>query len=76
MFTSPAANCAELGDHDVTVHEGRIHPHYLSLPSHDHVGHAVSEDALTFVPAAPAVRVSDSGECDDDMIWTMHTGGG
>jgi beta-fructofuranosidase len=73
VFTSPSLNDAELGDIDVQTHEGRIHLHYLSLPSHDEIGHAVSEDGLDFVPAPPPLRTGDPGECDDDQIWTMHT---
>jgi beta-fructofuranosidase len=73
MFTSPGMNPAELGDIDVNTVDGRIHLHYLSLPSHDVVGHAVSEDGLTFRAAPPALRTGDPGECDDDQIWTMQT---
>lgn len=73
MFTPPGINAAELGDIDVNTVDGRIHLHYLSLPSHDVIGHAVSDDGLTFRPAPPALRTGDPGECDDDQIWTMHT---
>ena len=73
MFSSPAFRADELGDHDVTVVDGRIHLHYLCLPNHDVVGHAVSDDGLTFVPANPPIRTGNPGQCDDDMIWTMHT---
>lgn len=73
MFTCTGMNAAELGDIDVQTVKGRIHLHYLSLPNHDIIGHAVSDDGLTFVPAPAALRTSDPGACDDDMIWTMHT---
>jgi len=73
MFTSPAANPAELGDIDVNTIDGKVHLHYLCLPSHDVVGHAVSDDGLEFTPAPAPIRTGDPGECDDDMIWTMHT---
>jgi beta-fructofuranosidase len=73
MFTSPSIHQNEIGDLDVTTVDGRIHLHYLCLPSHDSVGHAVSDDGLTFRPAPPALRTGDPGDCDDDDIWTMHS---
>lgn len=73
MYTSPSFISTEIGDIDINVVDGRFHLHYLSLPSHDLVGHAVSDDGLQFEPAPPAVRTGDPGECDDDQIWTMHT---
>ena len=73
MFTPAGMNPAELGDIDINTVDGRIHLHYLSLPSHDVVGHAVSDDGLNFTPAKPPIRTGDPGDCDDDHIWTMHT---
>ena len=73
MYTSPSLFLNEVGDHDVNTVDGRIHLHHLCLPSHDVVGHAVSDDGLTFKPARPALYTGAPGECDDDMIWTMHT---
>ncbi len=73
MFTSPSIIAGEVGDIDVNTIDGRIHLHYLSLPSHDLVGHAVSNDGLEFRPAKPALYTGAPGECDDDQIWTMHT---
>ena len=73
MYASPSYFQDELGDLDVHIHEGKIHLHHLCLPSHDIIGHAVSEDGLTFVTAPAALYTSSPGACDDDMIWTMHT---
>lgn len=73
MYSSPAMIGNEIGDHDVTTVEGRIHLHHLCLPNQDVVAHAVSEDGLLFKPAPAAIRTGDPGACDDDMIWTMHT---
>ena len=73
MYISPAMIGNEIGDHDVTTVDGRIHLHHLCLPNQDVVAHAVSEDGILFTPAPAAIRTGDPGACDDDMIWTMHT---
>ncbi|MHC4887139.1 MAG: glycoside hydrolase family protein [Planctomycetota bacterium] len=73
MFTPRSMLKNEIGDHDVNVVDGKIHIHYLTLPNHDVVSHIVSENGIDFEQAAPAIRTGDPGECDDDMIWTMHT---
>jgi beta-fructofuranosidase len=73
MYVSQAMIGNEIGDHDVTTVAGRIHLHHLCLPNQDVVAHAVSDDGLTFKPAPAAIRSGDPGDCDDDMIWTMHT---
>jgi len=73
MYTSASSIINELGDIDVTVHNDQVHLHHLCLPNHDAIGHAVSDDALEFRPAAVALHTGDPGTYDDDMIWTMHT---
>ena len=72
MYTPPGANPNELGDITVIDHAGQIHLFHLTLPNHDVVAHAVSDDGITFQPVASAIHIGAAGECDDDMIWTMH----
>lgn len=45
---------------------------HLVLPNHDQVAHVVSDDGLAWKLTKTAIRSGDPGECDDDMIWTMH----
>jgi len=72
MYVPPGAGALELGDIDVIAHEGRIHLFHLTLPNHDLVAHAVSEDGLSWTPCPHAIATGDPGDCDDDNIWTMH----
>jgi beta-fructofuranosidase len=60
-----------LGDVDVIAHAGVLHAFYLSIPSHDRVGHLVSEDGLNWKEAPAAIYTGDPGAFDDDQIWTM-----
>lgn len=71
MYFNQGMNPGEIGDFDVVEHEGKLHVFYLSLPSHDTVGHLVSEDGIHWTPLPAAIRTGDSGEFDDDQIWTM-----
>ncbi|MGD7708300.1 family 43 glycosylhydrolase [Microlunatus sp. Y2014] len=72
MFGAPAGmGSPEVGDIEVLVHEDRLHLFHLTLPNHDLVQHAVSDDGLTWTQVAHALRVGDPGEVDDDQIWTM-----
>ena len=73
MYVPPGSNATELGDIDVISHEGKIHLFYLTLPNHDLVSHAVSEDGLSWKPCKHAIATGEPGDCDDDAIWTMHT---
>jgi beta-fructofuranosidase len=61
----------ELGDIDVIAHDDCIHAFYLSIPSHDRVGHLLSRDGLNWTEERPAVVTGDPGDFDDDHIWTM-----
>ncbi len=71
MYFLPTINSNELGDFDVLEYQGRLHLFYLELPSHDAVGHLVSEDGLNWKRLLTALRTGDPGEFDDDQIWTM-----
>ena len=72
MYSPPGFIPNELGDCTVIAHQGRVHLFHLTLPNHDVVAHAVSDDGIAFRPTDPALHVGPAGDCDDDMIWTMH----
>ena len=56
MYFTPGANPNELGDFEVVQKDGQLHAFYLSLPSHDAVGHLVSDDGINWTPL-PAAKV-------------------
>jgi beta-fructofuranosidase len=60
-----------LGDIDVITHGDMIHAFYLSIPSHDRVGHLTSRDGLTWAEQPAAIYTGAPGDFDDDQIWTM-----
>lgn len=64
-------NPNEIGDFDVVEHDGKLHLFYLSLPSHDVIGHLESEDGINWIPLPAAIRTGDPGQTDADQIWTM-----
>jgi len=72
IYEPAGSSATQLGDIDVITHDGAIHLFYLTLPNHDLVSHAKSRDGLTWEQLPPALRTGDPGDCDDDMIWTMH----
>ena len=71
MYFTDGLNPNEIGDFDVVEKDGRLHVFYLVLPSHDQIGHLVSDDGLNWEPLPVAVRTGDPGAFDDDQIWTM-----
>lgn len=71
MYAPTGFGCGELGDIDVIEHDGRLHLFHLTLPAHDRIAHLVSEDGLSWTPLPDALRTSDPGRFDDDMLWTM-----
>ncbi|MBI2194478.1 MAG: hypothetical protein HYU36_21075 [Planctomycetes bacterium] len=71
MYLTPTANRNEIGDIEAIYHEGRFHVFHLALPSHDAVGHLISEDGLTWQQLPAAVRTGEPDEFDGDQIWTM-----
>ena len=60
-----------LGDIDVIAQGDDLHAFYLSIPSHDRVGHLTSRDGLTWAEQKAAIHTGDPGDFDDDQIWTM-----
>jgi beta-fructofuranosidase len=71
MYTNPGFGVSELGDIEVVPDGDDLHLFHLTLPNHDAVQHAVSQDGLTWRPLPVALRTGDPGEIDDDQIWTM-----
>ncbi len=71
MYAPATAIGPDVGDVEVFPHGDQIHLFHLTLPNHDVVQHAVSDDGLTWRPLPAALRTGDPGACDDDMIWTM-----
>ncbi|MCC6175864.1 MAG: hypothetical protein IT305_11215 [Chloroflexi bacterium] len=72
MYAPPAGIGPELGDVEVFPAGDRIHLFHLTLPNHDVVQHAVSDDGLAWRALPAAIRTSDPGDGpDDDMIYTM-----
>ncbi|MDP6505717.1 MAG: glycosyl hydrolase, partial [Planctomycetota bacterium] len=74
MYFSEGINPNEIGDFDVIEHEDRLHVFYLVLPTHDSVGHLVSDDGINWTQLPDAIRTGDPGEFDADQIWTMGVG--
>ena len=71
MYAPRGFGLSELGDIEVVADGDALHLFHLTLPSHDVVQHAVSEDGLRWDPLPAALRTGDPGACDDDQIWTM-----
>ena len=67
----PLSFFGELGDIEVIEHNGRLHLFHLTIPNHDLIGHAVSDDGLSWEALQPALHTGNPGDCDDDQIWTM-----
>ena len=72
MYSGYGFRDYEIGDVDVVRHEGLFHLFHLTLPNHDYIAHAVSEDGLQWRRVKNALFIGDPGEWDDDMLWTMH----
>jgi beta-fructofuranosidase len=72
MYPGYGFRAYEIGDVDVIRHNGLYHLFHLTLPNHDYIAHAVSEDALRWRRVKNALFISDPKAWDDDMLWTMH----
>ena len=72
MYTGYGFRDFEIGDVAVLKHDGVFHLFHLTLPSHDYIAHAVSEDGLKWQRVKNALFISDPVAWDDDMLWTMH----
>lgn len=72
MYPGYGFRAYEIGDIDVVRHDGLYHLFHLTLPNHDYIAHAVSEDALRWRRVRNALFISDPMDWDDDMLWTMH----
>ena len=71
MYFNDGINSNEIGDFEVVEKGGQLHLFYLSLPSHDAVGHLVSDNGIDWRPLPVAIRTGEPGEFDSDQIWTM-----
>jgi len=71
MYTPRGFGASELGDIEIVPDGDDLHLFHLTLPSHDVVQHAVSQDGLAWTPLSAALRTGDPGDVDDDQIWTM-----
>lgn len=67
----PLAYYSDLGDVEIIEYEGKPHLFHLILQNRDFVGHAVSDDGLSWKALPPAIRTGDPGNYDDDMIRTV-----
>ena len=72
MYSGYGFRAYEIGDVDVLRHEGLYHLFHLTLPNHDFIAHAVSEDGLRWQRVKNALFIGDPKAWDDDMLWTMH----
>ena len=72
MYSGYGFRDFEIGDVDVVKHDGIYHLFHLTLPNHDYIAHAVSEDGLKWRRVKNALFISDPMAWDDDMLWTMH----
>ena len=72
MYSGYGFRESEIGDVDVVKHNGIYHLFHLTLPNHDYIAHAISEDGLTWRRVKNALFIGEPEEWDDDMLWTMH----
>ena len=71
MYTPRGFGLSEVGDIEIFPRGDELHLFHLTLPNHDVVQHAVSTNGIEWTQVQDAIRTSDPGACDDDMIWTM-----
>jgi beta-fructofuranosidase len=72
MYTGYGFRDFEIGDVDVVKYNGQYHLFHLTLPNHDYIAHAISQDGLKWQRVKNALFISDPKAWDDDMLWTMH----
>lgn len=71
MYSGYGFRKSEIGDVEVIKHNGTYHLFHLTLPNHGYIAHATSEDGLHWQRVQNALFISDPGNWDDDMLWTM-----
>lgn len=71
MFFTSGQHPSEIGDFEMVELDGQLHCFYLALPSHDQIGHLVSEDGINWTQLPAAIRTGEPDEFDGDQIWTM-----
>ncbi len=70
MYFNDGINPNEIGDFEVVEHEGKLHVFHLTLPSHDRIGHLISDNGIEWTELPPALFTGNPGEFDGDQIWT------
>lgn len=71
MYTPRGFGLSDVGDIEIFPHGDDLHLFHLTLPNHDIVQHAASQDGLAWTALPTALRTGNPGDCDDDQIWTM-----
>ncbi|MEL7237443.1 MAG: glycosyl hydrolase [Planctomycetota bacterium] len=72
MYADVGFEPRNIGDVDVLFHDGVFHLFHLTLPNHDFIAHAVSEDGLNWKRTKNALFIGHPGAWDDDALWTMN----
>lgn len=72
MYTGHGFNKWGIGDVDILKKGDTYHLFHLVLPNHAYIAHAVSRDGLRWTRVKHALFISDPGDWDDSMLWTMH----
>jgi hypothetical protein len=76
MYAPRGFGSSELGKFDIVSDGEALHLFALTLPNHDIVLHARSEDGLAWQALPNALATGDPGACDDDEIWSVSVTAG
>lgn len=71
MYAPRGFGQSELGKFDIFSDGERFHLFALTLPNHDVILHAYSDDGLRWEAMPNALYTGDPGTCDDDEIWSV-----
>jgi len=71
MYAPRGLGQSELGEFDVIAAGRQLHLFALTLPNHDVVVHAATEDGLAWRGLPNAIYTGDPGDVDDDEIWSV-----
>ena len=72
MYAPAGFGYPEVGDVEVFPQGDHLHLFHLTLPNHDAVQHAVTDDALSWRELPTELRTSDPGACDDEHSGSAH----
>ena len=76
MYAPRGLSRSELGKFDLIVADDRLHLFAVTLPAHDVVVHAVSDDGLSWRELPDALHTGDPGAPDDDEIYSLNVAAG